>query len=422
MTNRSRVNIVNYTGSRQNSNNVHTYRTRKDKEEFCEDVVDNRSNENPLTITKKLVVEKDSAATKASVLIGRTGTSIGSVRYHSEPSFHSRILPVPPFQILVESELASEQRARALTNPSRPEYLAPAFIAEMRDIPRMVKYGAELAKHLDTLLNKRGRRGADLRYSMTDEISPEYLIQEIRPTLGNALSKLKQLSMANLTLQFGVLPLVNDVMSSFLWTESIDARIKELDRLHSGTGLKRRVRLISEFKEFDVSDVALSESPNYWGTIKVRQKAERWATIRYRPTSLSPSLPSLLANKRAGLRNMLSGLTLDAIGQSAWELLPWSWLSDYFGSVGDVLQANNNYLKTSFSGSLMTHLSSEWSHQQVIFTYSNGTVTLTPGEFAWHKKSRLPMNGSNLPSFGIPFLGTRQLSILGSIHATRAYR
>jgi hypothetical protein len=244
----------------------------------------------------------------------------------------------------------------------------------------------------------------------------------LRPTLGNALSKTKRLAMANLTLQFGVLPLISDVASSFLWTESIEARIKELDRLHAGTGLKRRVKLISEHKEFDVSNVALSESPNYWGTIKVRQKAERWATIKYRPTSQSPSLPSLLANKRAGLRNMLSGLTLDAIGQSAWELLPWSWLSDYFGSVGDVLQANNNYLKTSFTGSLMTTLSSDWEHQQVIFQYTNGTVTLTPGKFSWVEKSRMPMTGGNLPSFGIPLLGARQLSILGSIHATRAFR
>lgn len=423
MTSRTRTVTDSFTGSRQNSNNVHSYKLRQERFERCVDVPDNRGGENPLEITRKLVVEEgEMKGRKASVLTGRTGTQVGSVRYHNEPSHHSVILPTPPFQILSESELASEQRARALTNPSRPEYLAPAFIAEMRDIPRMVKYGAELAKFINDALYNRRRRGAD-RWSKSGDISPEYLIQEIRPTLGNALSKAKQLAMANLTLQFGVVPLVNDVASSFLWPDSIQNRLKEIQRLHQGSGLKRRVRLIDESTSFDVNDVALSASPNYWGTISVVQRLERWATIRYRPTSQTPSLPSLTANRNAGLRNMLSGLTLDAIGQSAWELLPWSWLSDYFGSVGDILQANNNHLQTRFEGSLMTKSTTKWSHKQVIFTYANGhTVTLTRGEFLAETKRRVPMTGGNLPSYGIPFLGARQLSILGSIHATRAYR
>lgn len=422
MTSRTRTNIINYTGSRQNSNGVHSYKLRQEKYERCVDVADNRNGENPLEVTRKQVMEDKSTSQRGSVLTGRTGTQIGSIRYHNEPSHHSVVLPTPPFQILLESELASEQRARALTNPSRPEYLAPAFVAEMRDIPRMVKYGAELAKHINDMLYNRRRRGAD-RWSNSGDISPEYLIQEIRPTLGNALSKAKQLAMANLTLQFGVVPLVNDIASSFVWPETVQSRLKELERLYQGSGLKRRVRLIDESTEFNVNDVALSATPNYWGTISVLQKAERWAVIRYRPTSQTPTLPSLTANNKAGLRNMLSGLTLDAIGQTAWELLPWSWLSDYFGSVGDILQANNNHLQTRFVGTLMTHTTTKWKHGQVIFTYANGhTVTLTRGEFLAETKRRVPMTGGNLPSYGIPFLGARQLSILGSIHATRAFR
>lgn len=414
MTSRTRTHIVTHSGSRQiGTGSEHRYETRNNVKDTCDDVVGFFNSDNPLLIRKE--------RTNGSLLSGATGTSRTRTLYVDEPSFHSVVRREPPWQILFESEASSMLRGLALTNPSRPDYLAPAFIAEMRDIPRMVKYGAELAKHINDLLYNRRRRGAD-RWSKSGDISPEYIIQELRPTVGNALSKAKQLAMANLTLQFGVAPLVNDIASAFLWPESVDKRLEEIKRLHQGSGLKRRVDLVDDKTEWVWRDIALSSSPNLWVDFPVKQKVHRWMVVTYRPTTFTPPVSRLTQGMNSELRNMMSGLTLSAIGSSAWELLPWSWLADYFGSVGDFVASGNNHLQTRRSGTLMTHTTNEWSHGQYSWTYSSGKVVLSSGSFSEEYKKRIPIPMGILPDFGIPFLGGRQLSILGSITATRAFR
>lgn len=150
--------------------------------------------------------------------------------------------------------------------------------------------------------------------------------------------------------------------------------------------------------------------------------ASRWAVVRYKPSN-----PQALPPGDAELRRMLLGVTFNSIGSVAWELLPWSWLSDYFGNVGSYLQASNNYLQTHYNGCVMTERSATETFSGGIFTINGSNnrqskYTMSSGSRKVSQKERHVIGRLPLPSFGLPILGGRQLSILSSIYATRAIR
>lgn len=310
------------------------------------------------------------------------------------------------------SDAEAWNRALASTNPSRPDVLLPAFIAELRDLPRMVKYGLEVGKFLNSPEFRREVLGHH-RFSDWDK-DPAALINVLKPTPGNLISGSKQLAIANLSIQFGMIPFLGDLAKLASFQSAVNSRRKEIDRLHSGNGLRRTVRLDERQEQITGPVIITTTGTSASANVRQSRQMRRWATVRWKPSGLNPLPPS--DNE---IRQMLAGVTLQSVASIAWELLPWSWLSDYFGNIGHTLSATNNFLGATARGTVMTH-----RQEQLQFaggTYSS-RLHISSGRRKIDWKYRTVHSGVHLPEFGIPLLGNRQLSILGSIYATRAFR
>jgi hypothetical protein len=239
------------------------------------------------------------------------------------------------------------------------------------------------------------------------------------------LERTKQVAIANLAMQFGWLPFLGDIGKMVSLMDAIERRRKELDRLYSGSGLKRRVSLGEVADQpADLSRVVSTTNGSGSGIgvkradISIRRKTTRWAVVRWKPIDRS-TLPPVDDD----IRLMLLGVTLGSVASVAWELLPWSWLADYFGNVGQTLTALNNHVGTlPPKGCIMTHSVVTHTFPKIVGGTGNYRWSVSSGRKITETKRRDTFSGANLPYARIPILGVRQLSILGSIFATRAIK
>lgn len=101
---------------------------------------------------------------------------------------------------------------------------------------------------------------------------------------------------------------------------------------------------------------------------------------------------------------------------TAWNLVPWSWMADWFTSTGDFLQANRNVVgMTPGPACYMQHT----------ITARVGTVEQSPKELiggnsicTYETKTRSVFAGPQIAAH-IPLLTGYQTSILGALAITR---
>lgn len=191
----------------------------------------------------------------------------------------------------------------ARTNPSRPEVSIPQVIGELRELPKAIY--------------KRGSEG--LSWAKTDTVG----------------------------IRFGILPMISDVMKLMRFSESVTRRSKEFDRLQSGRGLKRRVKLGIGTRSqgpFEPNCEPLS-GPDAFEMHK-ETRWEVWGTVRWKPGIVPMTAPSGSPERINEVRRILLGVSkrndIYSYARDAWEILPWSWMADWFGNCGDYLDANRN--------------------------------------------------------------------------------
>lgn len=303
-----------------------------------------------------------------------------------------------------ESEANSAVRAFNNTNPGRPEILLPEFIQGIRDIPRMIRQAGDTVRYV--------RNG----------------IKRPSITVASSLNRAKKAAADNLAYQFGWKPLFSDLLALVDFSASVARRKKEIERLHSGRGLKRRLKL--DDRE------TVTPNPNslyiwstdgtlLWyppGSVKTTSFGRRWATLRFKPTANSP-----LPDQEDWIRLMMTGLTLNSLATNLWELIPWSWLVDYFTNIGDLVEyANNSAHVQCVSCCVMSHYGTtlqapgaEWQFP----SWPSGIDVIVASPYSWTVETKLRFKGlTSAPSIelGIPLLGGSQLSILGSIAVMQA--
>jgi len=278
-------------------------------------------------------------------------------------------------------------RLLANSNPSRAEVLLPTFVFELKDFPGMIK---------------------DAGYFL----------------LGaqNRINPLKQLAAKNLALQFGWLPLISDLKKLADVPNLMAKRCQEIDRLNSGSGLKRRMEL--------ASDNAASSHTTYFsgwvqsGNIPIlyQANARTWGTCKWHPAKLS-SNNALRRKSPLAVSAAILGLRPDQISLNVWNALPWSWLVDYFSNFGDALAAASGRSVATPSGiNIMTHISQTCTQIAAPAWLVGGNGPTGMGGIGTIKsdwKSRSPTTGVTL-AVDFPILSDRQLSILGSLAMLRA--
>jgi hypothetical protein len=277
----------------------------------------------------------------------------------------------------------------ARTNPGRADISLPTFIGEMKDFPMMIRQEGRLALNLKTLGRNLSRKG-----------------------------KIKEAADAYLGYKFGIAPLLSDLKKIISFQDAVDKRINELDRLYSKGGLRRRVNLWSDTKSSSSTTIIASEfggSLLLTARVTTITKVKRWGTVRWIPTSPPQFITD--SEKKAYARRLVFGLNAFSLGLTAWELLPWSWLADWFLNVQNLLEAHNNTVPAkAVNCCIMTQSDttsdiSRTSHPE----YTGGNATLVRG-------NRVRSLQTAALNTSLPFLNGSQLSILGALSVSKGIR
>lgn len=277
-----------------------------------------------------------------------------------------------PSSLVSWSELKTQALANA--NPNVPIVDIPLFLFELKDLPSMIRQAGKLL----------ARKG-------TARDAPGYY----------------------LGYQFGWAPLVRDLWNLTGIGKAIDERLKYIDRLGSGgSHIQRRLRVNTA-----TPVVSTHYGDGYYGTAELtsNSKTTAWYSMwcaadqTYRPDN--PRWEAIRST--LGLR--LSYSTL-------WNMLPWSWMVDWFTTIGQHLNATRTGIpfrptklcimqKTEFTHVLKMQPSVE----------SISMVCESPPE-GIAKRRKVYANPTSIPKFRLPMLSATQLGVLGALWAQMSFR
>lgn len=226
----------------------------------------------------------------------------------------------------------------------------------------------------------------------------------------------RQIAKGNLHLQFNVLPIIEDVKKILDFSDQVERRIKELERLRGPKGLRRTIPLggLGEFSADSTWSQAVQTQDAYIVVGAKGHTVQQFgAHVRWKPTMdlsyLQPGRMRLLA------RNAVLGETFDLA--SIWQLIPWTWLIDWCVSIGDYFKANRNIIPAELDSLTITrHTRSEYNWDGTGGPNLGGygaAWSLTAARYVREDKERIPV--SLIPTAHFPFLSGNQLGILGSL-------
>lgn len=271
------------------------------------------------------------------------------------------------------------------TNPSRSSVEGIVALAELREIPGLIKESYAIA------LNK--------------------LFKHIPKRLFRNLSRAAKL---NLLIQFGILPLLGDLNTCLGFQALVDQRVREIERLRT-RGLRRTVELWRGSKRSTVNNELVNSS-----LITARADIHKVTTliirghVRWRVTD---NFYESEADTRARARDIVLGNVVDP--STIYELLPWSWLVDYFTNLGSFISAHRNQLDTTHTTPrIMREARTVCSTSDE--STSNSGVKMSPfrGEVVW--KTRRVVTAAITAR--TDFLNPSQWSILASLSVLKSRR
>ncbi|DAD51735.1 TPA_asm: maturation protein [ssRNA phage Esthiorhiza.1_12] len=267
------------------------------------------------------------------------------------------------------------------SNPGRPGVTPLSLIQDLRDIPKMLKDVGRLARAPHKLLTA------------------------------------KEIANQNLAIRFGWVPLIHDINDLMDLGKTINQRKMELQSLYSGHGLRRRLKL-GKSTVVDTLTGTFSYNVHQSGfTASRTTTGEKWGVCHWKPTVA----PGLLPGEDALLKQAtkaVSGMTTAGLFNGAWDLLPWTFIIDYFTDFHDFVLAYNNTVPAQYiPGTIMTHRKA----------VSNVVTSLAPGytggsgSVVCEAKERTLASFATINAF-LPNLGMDRLSILSSLFIQRFKR
>jgi hypothetical protein len=360
--------------------------------ETCTDVNDSSGGDNPLFI-KKL-------ASHSGVVNGKIGSA-----YEATNVLHTWDFSTHGYPIGWPSDAVAQTAVLSRANPSKPVLDVVQFLGELKDVPHMV---LQLGNFLKWLNRPRNTRFVDSKGMglMTD--------QQWSQHFGSVPRWAGEIY---LNWKFGFEPLISDLLKLFDFTEAVDRRIEELNGIFSGKGLRKKVKVAEHMLTWDLNDQYVSDA--YQTTCKVNLKItetfEKWGTVTYSPTQATPHLFG--SEQRDLARSLVFGQNLSI--STIWELLPWTWLIDWFSNTGDFLSATRNTLGLSASNvCIMEHFTRKAEFNGFSRNDFGATYKANPSDLL-DTKSRVVMG--SLPQLGLRlgFLSLDQMSILSSLQVSK---
>lgn len=287
-------------------------------------------------------------------------------REYDNYPIHSPVRNNPPS--LAGGKTLNELLARS--NPSRPLVSVPNFLFELKDLPSLARVAGRTLK----------QKGAN----------------------------------AYLQYQYGFKPLMDDLASMLTFQDEVDKRLKKLDRLRRRGGFK----FTDEIAKASYSTThAVGNKGPYSITENRTGFARRWGQVSWVFTDLHPSPMNNSDRDRQLAFKAAAGLTVDAF--TIWEALPWSWMIDWFGDIGDFLLAHRNIIGMR-PGDCYTMTHTE-ARNVASFKLLPGRISnVTRGPSFEESIVKRRVKGAIVgPTVGMPFLTGFQFSILGALGLQR---
>lgn len=254
----------------------------------------------------------------------------------------------------------------ARTNPSRPNVDVPVNIFELRELPELIR------------------------------------------STGNNI--IRSAARNNLRYQFGIRPLVGDLVKLLTFHDMVNHRVKELRRLQS-RGLRRTTAVDSFSSVGSLERTIQSDGLVIQGTFSGQTSLDIRVHSRWFPIEGWP-YPSSDAAERALASRAVLGLTVDS--STLWNAIPWSWLIDWCSNAGQYFSATRNIVGAGLGDiSVMRHTKTVWTWGGA----SADDWSCTPIDALRTNKTRA--TSFVAPSAQFPFLSGNQLGILGSLAVSR---
>lgn len=347
------------------------------------------------------------------------------VQYRPDPPDPRSILG-----LLSPAELAGyAARILAETSPSKPSVSLPVAIGELRDLPSLVNgFGYQaLTKSLRKPSLKKAYE------SLVAQGTQAVQHAKARGVLGY----IRGGASADLTWRFALRPMINDVLALFDFRKAVNNRLRELQNLASKKAIRRRISL-GTYESTTTPSYVYVHTQGYGidGLTSVTVASRLWGTVEWVPLDSDPwmNLPvdrwsdedKLLEPIFNGFRSYAArstlGLTSNHAALAAWQLMPWSWLYDWFSPVGDLIAAGGTVGCTFRRLCLMRH--SRATRQVDMFPEASDYVSVEGTyDLVSELKERYPLSGLLLLPFPrLPVLNWQQVSILGELALTRALK
>lgn len=223
---------------------------------------------------------------------------------------------------------------------------------------------------------------------------------------------------AYLSYQFGAAPIIGDLKRMFVdFPTAVKRRMNVLKNLQEKGFTCRKVQLDSQSGSNPPLFVGLDNRGENRFSIygyETTQWSQRtwgyanWYLDEHRSIYTDAELLGIAEKVLRGTYGSPASLS------NLWELLPWSWLFDWFGNVGDILSANNNVVGAHNDG--MAYICVHTIARMNGYS-STHPQFVDPFISRYETKSRTAVPA--VLSAEVPFLNEGQLSILTAIGTTR---
>jgi len=269
------------------------------RNDVCDDVVGNFRSANDF-----LSVKQTTFLPKFNGRYPLTGTKLKEhigVPAGYKPAPPTPTSSYPPFTLVELSNLAWS--ALAATNINVPDIPVQTFIAELKDVPSLVR--------------------------------------------GWGQGLLKDVARGHLAWRWALKPMIRDLTSMYNFAEGVDERFRLLDRLTTGKGktIKRKKSLRSSSSTSTSTVQLLSVGANIQGRRTLTVSERVWCSVSWKLAD--GVIPRVWNNReiqrmRGISRGLAAGINSAGALAALWEVTPWSWLVDWFAGIGTVMAATNN--------------------------------------------------------------------------------
>lgn len=268
----------------------------------------------------------------------------------------------------------------AATNPSKPVVDLPVSLLELRELPSLLK------------------------------------------TTGDTL--IKTFAKKNLNREFGLTPLMSDFVSLWDIGDDIKKRVEMFKQLREKPLCRKAILYENSVVTNPGTSVQSNSSPTQ---CRVSHKMVQqvtdikvWGYVTWKPDPVFNKMNPEYGDQELQYlaRRAVYGAQVGLV--TAWNALPWTWLIDWFGNIGDWLEANRHVVPTIPS---IPRICETIRTTRYYVSDGGGTMGLLPGEFPITQglvTKRRALVSASLPSAYLPLLTERQVGILASLAILRS--